>query len=186
MATSKSNSLWGCWRKPFKQTIQIIYHGSKFCILSFAIIVPPHIVQQKKSPGEILFGRPLCTKLPELNPKQPSCDDTLRHTDAAAKTKMKWYADMKYRTKSSNLKVDDIVLCRQHKSGKLCSAFEPQPYKVISVKGPMIPASSGTRKVTRNSSHFKVLCSSKSHTGKKKALEIQWMMVGNLTSQVKP
>lgn len=142
---------------PWKQVLYTFlrnYHATPHC-------------STKKSPAEVLFGRPLRTKLPEFYPKQPSCDDTFRHADAAAKTKMKWHADMKYRAKSSNLKVDDIILCRQQKKGNLCSDFEPQPYKVISVKGPMITALSGTRKITRNSSHFKVLCSSKSHTERK-------------------
>lgn len=93
---------------------------------------------------------------------------TLRHADAAAKIKIKWHADMKYRAKPSNLKVDDIVLCQQQKNGKLCSAFEPQLYKVISVKRPMITTLSGTRKITRNLSHFKVLCSSKKSHRKKR------------------
>ncbi len=92
---------------------------------------------------------------------------TICHADAAAKRKIKWHADMKYRAKPSNLKVDDIVLCRQQKNGKLCSAFEPQLYKVISVKRPMITTLSGICKITRNLSHFKVLCSSKSHTERK-------------------
>ncbi|KAJ8036440.1 hypothetical protein HOLleu_20414 [Holothuria leucospilota] len=69
------------------------------------------------SPAELLFGRPIRVKLPQIEP-EPT-DDIVRATDRQSKTKMKQYAEKKHSFKQSSIRVGDSVLVRQNKINKL-------------------------------------------------------------------
>ena len=109
-----------------------------------------------KSPAELLMGRQIKTKLPEV--------PTLHHThpatakkDSAAKQKMKYYADKYSHCKSHKFSVGDLVLPRQPKVNKFSTPFQAEPFRITEVKGSMITATSKDQTVTRNASHFKFL-----------------------------
>lgn len=110
------------------------------------------------APADVLFGRPLRIKLPGSPLSFQSLTDApLRQADALAKNRMKQKADRMRRVAPLALRVGDVVLCRQKKEGKLCPAYNPQPYKVIAIKGSMVTAKCNNHVITRNSSHFKTL-----------------------------
>lgn len=105
------------------------------------------------SPSDLLFGRPMKTKLPSLTPKRK--DQRLRHSDKAMKNKMKHYADTKRHSKPSSLKIGDTVLVKQEKRNKSTTPFNPEPFKIIHKKGSMVTAHKNGKDITRNSSFFK-------------------------------
>lgn len=72
---------------------------------------------------------------------------------------MKKNADKANHAQPRKITVGDKVLVRQEKHNKLTTPFDPKPYKVIEVKGTMIVAQRDDHRITRNSSHFKVLAS---------------------------
>ena len=139
---------------PWKQTLYTFlrnYRATPHCSTGMA-------------PADVLFGRPLRIKLPEAPlPLHSQMDAKLRQTDAVAKNRMKLHADRVRHAAPLALKVGDMVLCRQKKEGKLCSAYNPRPYKVITIKGSMVTAKNNNHVITRNSSHFKPLLVFKDH-----------------------
>ena len=68
---------------------------------------------------------------------------------------MKEYADQRRQSKTSDMKVGNIVLVQQPKTNKLPTPFNPHPYKVVARKGSMVTAERGSHKITRNVSFFK-------------------------------
>ena len=112
----------------------------------------PH-ASTDKTPAELLFGRKMRIKLPEVSPTVIDCD--LRCKDAAAKRKMKEYADDRNNAKPATFQIGDDVLVRQRKRNKFSSYNNPMPYHVVAIKGSMITAGNAKHKITRNSSHFK-------------------------------
>ena len=111
-----------------------------------------------RSPFELIFGRPMDTKLPKVSGElHLEKDVQLRVRDKTAKKKEKKYADTRRRTKLRKFMMGETVLVRQEKRNKLSTPFEPIPYHVTRVKGSMITAQRTTdnRTVTRNSSFFK-------------------------------
>ncbi|GAB1602673.1 hypothetical protein Ahia01_000547000, partial [Argonauta hians] len=109
-----------------------------------------------KAPAEVLFGRNLKTKLPEP-PLQVNAeiDATIRQNDAAAKAKMKHYADNKVYVKPSDIQVGDTVLVKDTTRPRPFTPYEPIPYVVSNKKGSMITAERNNKSITRNSSCFK-------------------------------
>lgn len=107
------------------------------------------------SPFELMFNRKMKTKLPHVS--EPVANDQLKKRDAAAKNKMKEYADKRRRAKPSELKVGDGVLVRQDPRNKLTPHYHPEPYKVVEKKGAMITAERKGHRVTRNATRFKKL-----------------------------
>lgn len=83
------------------------------------------------SPAELLYGRKLQTKLPDLSPDQPSNTESVRDKDALQKLKGKEYIDAKRKAKGSILKEGEAVLLKQEKKNKLPCRFETEPYVVI-------------------------------------------------------
>jgi hypothetical protein len=107
------------------------------------------------SPAEILFGRKINTKLPDLTFKSPT-HNMIRKKDKDRKLKMKTHFENKHCVKPSQFKVGDSVLVKQEKKNKLTTPFNPTPLKVKEKKGSMITATDGQNKmITSNSSHFK-------------------------------
>jgi hypothetical protein len=107
------------------------------------------------SPAEILFGRKINTKLPDLTIKSPT-HNTIRKKDKDRKLKMKTHFENKHCVKPSQFKVGDSVLVKQEKKDKLTTPFNPKPLNIKEKKGSMITARDGQNKmITRNSSLFK-------------------------------
>ena len=65
------------------------------------------------SPAELLFGRKMRTKLPEL--KEESTESEMRDRDDEMKAKVKRYADNKRNAQESDLAPGDQVLVRQER-----------------------------------------------------------------------
>ena len=99
--------------------------------------------------------------MPKMEVVMDDFDKKAREKDAAAKQKMKEYADKRNQSKESVLCKNDWVLYRKPR-GKVFNKHEPvrdpSPWKVIELKGSMVTAeSSAGEQVTRNSSSFKKL-----------------------------
>ena len=116
----------------------------------------PHTASGR-TPYELLFGRSMHVKLPEF-PDFPAEDFALRRRDQQAKRTQKDYSDSKRHVKASNIQPGDSVLVKRRQLNKMMSRFDPEPYEVTDVKGPMITAQSpGGRVITRNSSFMKAV-----------------------------
>ena len=85
------------------------------------------------SPAELLFGRKMHTKLPEL--KEESTESEMRDRDGEMETKTKRYADKKRNAQESYLAPGDQVLVKQECKNKLSTPFAPEPYDVITKTG---------------------------------------------------
>ena len=105
-----------------------------------------------KPPAELLFGRNLKTKLPEIIPTYS--DQEVRKRDWERKDKMKQYADNKPYIKKNSMKIGDSVFIKDNSFTKL-TPYEPKPLTITNKKGSMITAERGNKTITRNSSFFK-------------------------------
>ena len=116
------------------------------------------------SPAEALFGRKIKVKLPEIylsKPNNTHLDNKIRTNDSLNKKKIKAYADKKRRATMPDIRVGDTVLCRQRRQNKMMTFYSPRKLKVKDCKGSMITASDGGQHITRNSSFFKKIPSSR-------------------------
>ena len=106
------------------------------------------------SPAELLFGRKMRTKLPEL--REESIATEMRDRDSEMKAKAKQYADKKRNAQESDLTPGDKVLVRQERRNKLSTPFAPEPYDVITKNGKsvVIESSEGVQSM-RNATHVK-------------------------------
>ena len=113
----------------------------------------PHATTDK-TPAELLLGRALKTRVPEIIPS--SSDIKVQTRDRKQKEKMKYYADSRRNAKDRNLKIGDGVLVKQPKQNKLSTPYSPEFYQIIKQKGSMITVKNDDEKeITRNSSFFK-------------------------------
>lgn len=110
------------------------------------------------SPAELLMGRKIKTKLPEIPATHPT-HPSISTRDCAAKQQMKGRADEKHNAKSHKFSIGDLVLVKQKKTNKFSTPFQPQPFRIIEINKSMITATSKGTNITRNSSHFKLLTS---------------------------
>ena len=93
-----------------------------------------------RAPG--LFNCKFQVRLPQKN--EPTHDPEIRHQDKKAKEKQKEYKDAKTSTKPHNIKMGDQVLLLQ-KQSKSQPRYDPEPYKVIAIKGTQITAARGLK-----------------------------------------
>jgi hypothetical protein len=107
-------------------------------------------------PAELLFGRKINTKLPNLTNKTNN-DNNVRVNDTKRKQKMKEYFELKRNTKPADLKVGDNVLVKREKKNKLSTPFNPEPMTIKNKKGNMITAAAENKEITRNLSFFKMI-----------------------------
>ena len=108
------------------------------------------------SPAELLFNRPLRTKLPALTASVDPDDSIVRQRDANAKAKMKQYSDAATGAKPSVVKEGDVVLVRQQRHNKLSPTFSVEPHRVVRKKGSMLTLENpGGKRFSRNSSFVK-------------------------------
>ena len=83
-------------------------------------------------PAELLFGRKIRTKMPELL-KTTVNGDELRDRDWEKK-KAKTYADDRRGAQPNDLQTGDQVLLKKKKSDKLSAKFESEPYEIVEKK----------------------------------------------------
>ena len=78
------------------------------------------------SPAELLFGRNIRTKLPQL--QEFTCDDEVRDCKSERKEKGKMYADCKRNECENDIQKGDKVLLRQERDNKLSTPFKQVPF----------------------------------------------------------
>ena len=123
------------------------------------------------SPAELLFGRKIRTKLPELstldkkeisenytlrNKSVPEYrqDESVREKDAERKMIGKEYADERRNASESSVKVGDEVLVKQNKTNKLSLNFEKEPYTVLDKHGSQLTVQNKTGKTVKRNVTF--------------------------------
>ena len=111
-----------------------------------------------KSPAELLFGRKLRTKLPDIT-DCPYVEYTeVRDKDNEQKGRAKLYADERRGAKESSVEVGDKVLIRQDKRDKLTTTFGESPHTVVSRAGnSLVVQSDSGAEYSRNTTHVKKL-----------------------------
>lgn len=89
-----------------------------------------------KTPTELMFGRTINDKLPQISDNLPFVfDEETRDRDKTKKQQEKEYADEKRRAKE-NIAVGDMVWLKNLvKTNKLTAPFEPNAFKVINRSG---------------------------------------------------
>lgn len=108
------------------------------------------------SPAELLFGRKIRTKLPELS--DVHVEQGVRDRDNEQKSKSKIYADSRRGARYSEVLPGDQVLVQQEKKNKLSTRFSPIPYTVVSKHGnSLIVQSQEGVQYSRNTTHVKKL-----------------------------
>ena len=110
------------------------------------------------SPAEMLFGRKIHTKLPQIQlPSQDIKEEEIRKRHNDKKMKQKHYHDKRHQAKEKPVKVGDQVLIRQKKS-TMKSPFDPDPYTVTDVCGNRVEMSRGDGSLrVRDKNQVKVL-----------------------------
>ena len=107
------------------------------------------------APASLLYpGRRFRTLLPSY-PAAGKAEEDVQRFNERAMARSKAFQDSKRRTKPSSLGLGDTVLVRQQKRNKLTSYYNPDPFKIVAVKGSMITAARNGQKIVRNSSFFK-------------------------------
>ncbi|XP_043245814.1 uncharacterized protein K02A2.6-like [Amphibalanus amphitrite] len=112
-----------------------------------------------KPPAELLFNRPFRTRLLTAERPTPGTPyhDVQKH-DARAKDVQKAYKDTPKNVRPHNIQTGDTVLL-QRRSTKTASRYDPEPYKVVQMKGTQITATRGGSTLTRDSQKFKrIVC----------------------------
>ena len=106
------------------------------------------------SPAELLFGRKIRTRLPELN--DVHVEHEVRDKDSEQKSKGKAYADAKRNARYSEVVPGDQVLVQQERQDKLSPQFNPTPYTVVTKRGnSLVVQSQEGAQYSRNTSHVK-------------------------------
>ena len=95
----------------------------------------------------------------------------LREQDTQQKLKMKRHAESRRATREFDIQVGDAVLVKQPKLGKLSTPYHSFPLTVTSKNHGILIVEAPTRKMTRNSSHFKKLLTDASVTAFNATLE---------------
>ena len=105
-------------------------------------------------PAELLFGRKMRTKLPELREEVIATE--MRDRDSGMKAKAKVYADNKRNTKPSDVSPGDKVLVKQERQNKLSIPCAPEPHEVVTKTGNsvIIESPEGVQ-LKRNTTHVK-------------------------------
>ena len=122
------------------------------------------------SPYALMFGREMCTKLPDLRRKAQIADEEAREKDWEKKVQGKQYADKKRRAKDSGIEPGDQVLLKVDKTNKLSSNFRPDPLVVVKKEdGEVTLKSDQGVEIKRNASFIRKyhMASDKGTTGEK-------------------
>lgn len=107
------------------------------------------------SPAELLFGRKIRTKLPELSDYKFE-NLEVKDKDNEMKAKGKMYIDSRRNAVKSEVSVGDKVLVKQQKKNKLSTPFKAKPAVVVNKNGSSVEIEdSDGVKYKRNVSHVK-------------------------------
>ena len=87
-----------------------------------------------RSPAELLFNRKVKGKIPDLSIDH-AYDHEVHDRDAEQKARSKAYAVIHHRASPSSIELGDEVLVQQDNTNKLSTAFDPNPFKVVSKTG---------------------------------------------------
>ena len=85
------------------------------------------------SPAELLFGRQIRTKLPQL--REFSIEDEARDRDNERKEKGKVYVDRKRNARESEILEGDKMILREEKENKLSTPLKQSPFTVVQENG---------------------------------------------------
>lgn len=108
------------------------------------------------APAELMFGRALRTKLPEMSdPERTLVDKHVRRHDSVLKMKGKRYADRQRRASPRDIEIGGKVLLKQTRQNKLTTNFESEPYDVIGRNGSEVVIERDGAVYKRNASHLK-------------------------------
>lgn len=124
------------------------------------------------SPAELMFGRRIRTKLPQV-PVERADDGEIRDRDALAKEKGKIYADGKRRAEESRIEVGDSVLAkRMKKCNKLEANYSPEEFDVVRKQGGDVTVRSKVtgKEFRRNVAHLKKMETDSPATDQEKKL----------------
>ena len=108
-----------------------------------------------KSPAEMLFGRKIQSKLPQMYQKNDTLEISkicARHNEK--KLLQKQYADARRQPIKKDITPGDLILIKQNKTTTK-PPFDPKPYKVTKVKGNQVTANRFDQTKTRSKSHVK-------------------------------
>ena len=107
------------------------------------------------SPAELLFGRRIKTKLPQIAKRQETDKlKRMRQQHDRKKQAQKQYFDKRYRANEKPLMPGDNVLLKQKKSSTN-PPYNPKPYKVIKVDGNRATINDGERERVRDKNKLK-------------------------------
>jgi hypothetical protein len=110
-----------------------------------------------KSPFEAMFNRKMTTKLPLYTTKShTSLHREMKERYTREKEKQTLYADTRRKVKEKTVKPGDRVLVRRDKTTTK-SPWDPNPYKVLEVKGSKVTAERGEQRRSRAKNHIKVV-----------------------------
>lgn len=130
------------WRKELRDYL-LTYHSTKH-------------PSTGKSPGELMFGRRIKSKVPSIMIFHE--DGSVRERDAVVKEKGKDYSDRKRNAKQSELQEGDVVLAkRMRKNNKLDTNFSNEEFIVKRKEGldTIIKSSKSGKEYRRSSAHLK-------------------------------
>ena len=106
------------------------------------------------SPAELLFGRKIRTRLPELRDVHVELE--VRDRDNEQKNKGKVYADNKRKACYSDILPGDKVLVQEERQNKFSTRFNPVPFTVVRKQGnSLVVESQEGVQYSRNTSHCK-------------------------------
>ena len=103
-----------------------------------------------------MFNRKVKGKIPNLSIDHVYDHELVHDRDAERKAKSKAYADIHRRASPSSIELSDEVLVQQDKTKKLSTAFNSNPFKVVSKTGNSLVVESPTgNQYSSNTSHVK-------------------------------
>ena len=112
-----------------------------------------------QSPAELLFGRKLSTKLPEVADLEESEDpgyQQARDSDAEKKQVGADYADKRHQAAEKCIQEGDFVLLEKRKENKLSPHYKKEPYQVTARHGDQVQLKSPQGvQYKQNILHFK-------------------------------
>lgn len=101
------------------------------------------------SPAELMYGRKLRTKLPQVEQLARSqLDEEVRDRDANVKYRSKLYTDEKRGARESDLEISETVLVKQKQTDQFSTPFCPTPYTLVEKNGQVAPLCRTTVYVT--------------------------------------
>jgi len=126
----------------------------------------------RATPASLMFRGKLRTWLPEkknsdTNEDDEETDTKVRENDARNKNISATKNNIRHAATQHGLGVGDTELVKQNAVNKYSTPFNPEPLKIVEVKGTVITGKrDDQRQVTRNASHFKKINTEEPKRGK--------------------